>query len=102
MHQYISSKYPSLTYFQQTSPQVTIHGPTLHIYASPYTPHHGSWVFQYPRVHPPRYSPSTSKHQSTQIWSHIPPLTDILVTHGPPLGHLSFLKNPQQGADRAS
>ena len=91
IHQYISSTYPSLTYLQETSAQVTIRGRTLRIYGSPYTPQHGSWVFQYPRVHPPWYSPSktpTSEYQSTQIWSRIPPLTDILITHGPPLGHL--------------
>ena len=91
IHQYVASKYPNLTYLQETSAHVTIHGRTLQVYGSPYTPQHGNWVFQYPRVHSPWYSPSekpTSEYQSTQIWSRIPPLTDILITHGPPLGHL--------------
>ena len=91
IHPYITSNYPSLTYLQDTSAQLTIHGRTLHIHGSPYTPQHGSWVFQYPRVHAPYYFPAekpTSEYQSTQIWSRIPPLTDILITHGPPLGHL--------------
>ena len=91
IHEYISSTYPSLTYLQDSSTQVTIRGRTLRIYGSPYTPQHGSWVFQYPKVHAPWYSPSdkpTSEYQSTQIWSRIPPLTDILITHGPPLAHL--------------
>ena len=66
-------------------------GRTLRIYGSPYTPQHGSWVFQYPKVHAPWYSPydkPTSEYESTKIWSRIPPLTDILITHGPPLAHL--------------
>ena len=36
IHQYISSTYPSLTYLQETSAQVTIRGRTLRIYGSPY------------------------------------------------------------------
>jgi len=91
IHQYISSRFPSLTYLQESSAHITIHDRTLHIYGSPFTPQHGHWEFQYPRVHPPWYSPSekpTSDYKSTQIWSRIPPLTDILITHGPPLGHL--------------
>lgn len=91
IHQYISSTYPSLTYLQDTSAEVTVRDRTLRIYGSLHTPKHGSWVFQYPRVHPPWYSPSekpTSEYQSTRIWSRIPPFTDILITHGPPLGHL--------------
>ena len=91
IHEYISSTYPSLTYLQESSAQVTIRGRTLSIYGSPYTPQHGSWVFQYPKVHAPWYSPyekPTSEYESTKIWSRIPPLTDILITHGPPLAHL--------------
>ena len=91
IHGYISSTYPSLTYLQESSAQVTIRGRTLHVYGSPYTPQHGSGVFQYSKVPAQRYSPSdkpTSEFQSTKIWSRIPPLTDILVTHGPPLAHL--------------
>lgn len=91
IHGYISSTYPSLTYLQESSTQVKIRGRTLRVYGSPYTPQHGSWVLQYPKVHAPLYSPSdkhTSEHQSTEIWSRIPPLTDILITHGPPLAHL--------------
>ena len=96
IHEYISSTYPSLIYLQESSAQVTIRGRTLRVYGSPYTPQHGSWVFQYPKVHAPWYSPSekpTSEYQSTKIWSRIPPLTDILITHGPPLAHLDSGSN---------
>jgi hypothetical protein len=91
IHEYISSTYPSLIYLQESSAQVTIRGRTLRVYGSPYTPQYGSWVFQYPKVHTPWYSPSdkpTSEYESTKIWYRIPPLTDILITHGPPLAHL--------------
>ncbi|KAG7089404.1 hypothetical protein E1B28_011092 [Marasmius oreades] len=90
-HQRISSAYPALTYLQESSAQVSIRGRTLRIYGSPYTPKHGSWVFQYPRVHNAWSSasePPTS--ESNRIWSRIPSLTDILVTHGPPLAHLDL------------
>ena len=67
---------------------MTIRGSSLGVYGGPYTPQHGSRVFQYPKVHTPWYTPFTSEFQSTKIWSRIPPLTDILITHGPPLAHL--------------
>jgi len=92
IQEYISSTYPNLTYLQESSAQATICGCTLRVYSSPYTPQHGSWVFQYPKVHAPWYSPSNKppvEYQSTKIWSCIPPLTDILITHGPPLAHLN-------------
>ncbi|KAL0578414.1 hypothetical protein V5O48_003564 [Marasmius crinis-equi] len=91
--QYITLTYPGLTYLQENSAQVTIYGRTFCIYGSPYIPKHGSWVFQYLRVHPPWYSASdkpTSEYESTRIWSRIPALTDILITHTPPLAHLDL------------
>ncbi|KAM6503115.1 metallophosphoesterase domain containing protein [Amanita muscaria] len=75
---------PSLTYLENSSIELTISGRKLRIYGSPCTPKHGSWPFQYPRVHP-----TALPHPEThEIWSNIPPLTDILITHGPPLAHL--------------
>ncbi|KAF9267944.1 metallophosphoesterase domain-containing protein 1 [Marasmius fiardii PR-910] len=95
-HLHVSTTYPGLTYLQETSAQITIRRRKLRIYGSPYTPKHGSWVFQYLRVHPPWYSATeapTSEYESTRIWSRIPPLTDILITHGPPLTHLDLNKS---------
>lgn len=45
------------------------------IYGSPWTPRHATWAFQYDRA--------------VDVWREtIPHDTDILVTHGPPRGHL--------------
>ncbi|KAG6006969.1 hypothetical protein E4U43_000370 [Claviceps pusilla] len=45
----------------------------------PLSPKHGNWAFQYPRA--------------TNVWADtIPEHADILVTHGPPRGHLDLLK----------
>jgi hypothetical protein len=47
----------------------------LTIYGSPMTPQYGNWVFQYRRIR--------------DVWRDtIPDGTDILLTHGPPRGHL--------------
>ena len=77
---------PGLTYLENSSVELTIRGRKLLIFGSPYTPKHGSWPFQYPRIHPPYTArPPPKAHE---IWSHIPPLTDVLITHGPPFAHL--------------
>lgn len=58
---------------------VCSNGRRVTIYGSPRTPKHGNWAFQYPR------------HEN--IWAErIPRGLDILVTHGPPRGHLDLLK----------
>lgn len=75
---------PSLTYLENSFIELVISGRKLRIYGSPYTPKHGSWPFQYPRARPTAL-PHPEAHE---IWSKIPPLTDILITHGPPLAHL--------------
>ncbi|RPA85991.1 Metallo-dependent phosphatase [Ascobolus immersus RN42] len=53
-------------------------GRALTVFGSPFTPKHGSGVFQYPR--------------EQDVWSSgigdIPQDTDVLVTHGPPAFHL--------------
>jgi Icc-related predicted phosphoesterase len=46
-------------------------------YGSPYTPKFYDWGFQYEREH--------------ADWSHIPNDTDVLITHGPPLGILDYV-----------
>ncbi|PVI04579.1 Metallo-dependent phosphatase [Periconia macrospinosa] len=54
---------------------ICANGRHLKIYGSPLTPRYGNWVFQYLR------------HRN--VWySKIPEDTDILITHGPPKGHL--------------
>ena len=52
-------------------------GRQLKIYGSPLSPRHGNWPFQYPRT--------------KDIWSEtVPDDTDIVITHGPPFGHLDL------------
>lgn len=52
-------------------------GRQLKIYGSPLSPRHGNWPFQYPRTE--------------DIWSEtVPDDTDIVITHGPPFGHLDL------------
>lgn len=59
------------TYLQDES--IIIEG--LKIYGAPWQPEFGGWAFNLPRGIPLR-----------EKWALIPPDTDILVTHGPPLG----------------
>ncbi len=53
---------------------VTIEG--LRIYGSPWQPWFLDWAFNYPRG-----------QSLAPIWDRIPEGTDLLITHGPPLGH---------------
>jgi Icc-related predicted phosphoesterase len=62
----------SAIYLQDES--VTIEG--LRIYGSPWQPWFWDWAFNWPRG-----------KSMKPIWDKIPEGTDILVTHGPPLGH---------------
>ena len=65
-----------LLYIQDESRTLEFaNGRALKIYGSPYTPYFGLWAFQYPPIR--------------NIWRcRIPIDTDIIVTHGPPKGHL--------------
>lgn len=53
-------------------------GRRLLVYGSPLSPRHGNWAFQYPR--------------SEDVWAGaVPGGVDILITHGPPRGHLDLM-----------
>lgn len=69
-----------VTYLQNESLELNINGGrSLKIYGSPDTPVRGCSAFQYPR--------------EKDIWSdRVPTDTDILITHGPPWGHLDGVK----------
>ncbi|CEL09728.1 hypothetical protein ASPCAL12859 [Aspergillus calidoustus] len=70
----------SLIYLENTSATLRLGSSReIKIFGSPYTPKHGNWAFQYPRTR-------------TGIWDEtgIPEDTDILITHGPPKGHLDL------------
>ncbi|KAH9897918.1 metallophosphoesterase domain-containing protein 1 [Cubamyces lactineus] len=69
--------FPALVYLQQSATTIAVRERTFRIYGSPLTPAHGSWAFQYPRASPVQAQ-----------WDSIPPDTDILITHGPPVHHV--------------
>jgi Icc-related predicted phosphoesterase len=50
---------------------------SLKVYGDPETPEYGRWAFQHPR--------------NKDTWTNtIPPHVDVLLTHGPPMGHLDW------------
>ncbi|KAL9627266.1 MAG: hypothetical protein Q9204_006691 [Flavoplaca sp. TL-2023a] len=68
-----------IIYLQDTSTTLTFGDRSINVYGSPLTPQHGISAFQYPK--------------DQDVWSSkIPPNTDILLTHGPPWGHLDGVK----------
>ncbi len=64
--------YDNIIYLENSS--VTIEG--IKIYGSPYTHRFYNWAFNVDRGNP-----------IAEQWAKIPMDTDILITHGPPLGH---------------
>lgn len=62
-----------LTYLDHSSIQIE----GLNIFGSPYTPEFCNWAFNVPRG-----------EALAQKWAQIPDNTDILITHGPPMGIL--------------
>ena len=54
------------------------------LYGSPWQPEFHSWAFNLPRV----------SEELEKVWSVIPTDTDILITHGPPQGHLDVSGPP--------
>lgn len=67
-----------ITYLNNTSATVPLDNKrTLSVYGSPWTPEYGAFAFQYPPIR--------------KVWADtVPNDTDILVTHGPPKGHLDL------------
>ncbi|KAF2273258.1 Metallo-dependent phosphatase [Westerdykella ornata] len=71
-----SLNWGSVIYLNSESTTITCsNGRRLRIYASPLSPRHGNWAFQYSR--------------NQDVWhGKVPEGTDVLITHGPPKGHL--------------
>ena len=69
-----------IIYLENADTVVTCeNGRRLKIYGSPLSARHGNWAFQY--------------HRWVDVWGGtVPEDVDILVTHGPPRGHLDLLK----------
>ncbi|KAF2790187.1 putative phosphoesterase [Melanomma pulvis-pyrius CBS 109.77] len=67
----------SVIYLNNSSVALNVHGRAITVFGSPLTPQYGNWAFQYPRIR--------------DVWTGAVPLeTDILLTHGPPKGHLDL------------
>lgn len=68
-----------IVYLENQEADVTCpNGRRLRIYGSPLSPRNGNWAFQYLRT--------------DNVWRDtIPEGVDILITHGPPRGHLDLL-----------
>ncbi|KAK4221842.1 Metallo-dependent phosphatase-like protein [Podospora fimiseda] len=75
-----------IIYLQDSSATITVANKReIKIYGSPRTPKSGNWAFEYLR--------------SEDIWRNkIPEGVDILVTHGPPKGHLDSFKGLSKGS----
>jgi predicted phosphodiesterase len=69
--------WPAITYLQDSG--VVVEG--LNIYGSPWQPEFNGWAFNLPRG-----------ESLARKWRLIPDDTDILITHGPPLGILDTVR----------
>lgn len=70
--------FENCTYLEDTSMTTTTTsggGDGLNVYGSPWSPEFYNWAFNLDRGEPIR-----------EVWDKIPNNTDILITHGPPLG----------------
>ena len=59
------------------------------IYGSPWQPEFYNWAFNLPRC----------SQDLMRVWNQIPENTDILITHGPPQGHLDISGPPYNEGD---
>ncbi|KAL1970034.1 hypothetical protein VTN77DRAFT_6439 [Rasamsonia byssochlamydoides] len=67
----------NVVYLQDHSVTLDVNGRSIKVFGSPWTPRHGNWAFQYPRTE--------------DIWrERMPSDVDVLITHGPPRGHLDL------------
>ena len=65
--------------YLEDSSHTTKHG--IEVYGSPWSPKYFDWAFNLPRGSPIR-----------AVWDRIPDSTDLLMTHGPPLGRGDMTK----------
>ncbi|EDR11673.1 uncharacterized protein LACBIDRAFT_314129 [Laccaria bicolor S238N-H82] len=79
-----------ITYLEHSGTQITIRGRTLTVFGSPFTPEYGNWAFQYPQ---PKLLPARARN----VWASISHHVDILVTHGPPHGHMDIVGSQHVG-----
>ena len=63
----------------------SLHVGGVHFYGSPWQPWFCDWAFNLERG-----------EALGQVWARIPETTDVLVTHGPPLGYLDRTRSGEQ------
>jgi predicted phosphodiesterase len=71
------------TYLEDSSCTLLKSG--LSVYGSPWTPEYYNWAFNLPRGKALR-----------SVWSRIPVSTDVLITHGPPLGRGDYTMHAER------
>jgi predicted phosphohydrolase len=79
-----------IIYLEHAATKITVRGRTFTVFGSPYTPEFGTWAFQYPPAH-------LVSEPARRIWAAVPLHTDVLITHGPPLGHLDMVGDQSVG-----
>lgn len=57
----------------------------LRFYGSPWTPWFYDWAFMFPEN-----DPRNGRAEAMKTWAKIPGNTQVLITHGPPRGHLDL------------
>lgn len=67
-----------LIYLDNEAADMTVRGRIVRVHGSAWTPQHGNFAFQYPRGGP----------LAKELWAGLEPGLDVLVTHGPPRGHV--------------
>ena len=85
----IVNSYKWIDYLQDSTIEVGDDNETAKIYGSPWQPEFYNWAFNLPR----RGDGLMAK------WGAIPKDTDILITHGPPQGHLDISGPPHNVGD---
>lgn len=86
------NKYPNVTFLQDEVAIITVRDRLLHFYGNAQTPLAVSSAFAYPRI-----SGVDAIDGAKRIWGNVPPVVDVLITHGPPAYHLDEAWNKPQG-----
>ena len=72
---FVDLRWGGITYLSDSSATVSVRGRDIAVFGSPWTPECGSFAFQHLPIR--------------DVWKgKVPAGTDVLLTHGPPLGHL--------------
>lgn len=76
----IYSQYNNINYLEDSELSIQ----DIKVYGSPWQPEFCNWAFNLPR----------RGQDLMRVWNQIPKDTDILITHGPPQGHLDISGPP--------